>query len=700
MPQPATAPQYLILRSEIDVEAAKSIFGTRRLCITAQQAMNGSRNDLDGADVLIWGLDTAQSIGWDRALALELAPDCKRVRLFDMSLPSANMYTPTEAAKHNTTYEALSAWADTCGIVKEIPKPPPQELEPVNAAPPDRSESVSIPAPQEVHDSDGAAPDMPDTLPIEAYQDEFSGPTDDEHAYVPPRPYVSYAEAVGGSEWPHNPTNFWRETKPPEMRSEWMPDALADYFGHEAETWGADPGIFWGYGTGICAGSLSDAVKVRVKPDDPNWLQSARLWLCIAGDSGDNKTPVLSVVLRPLIKLEQVLMERAKSAIEQFNDDQEAYEQQRKRYITAKVDGKTTDRPAAPERPCRNRLIVRNSTLQGLRTVLQDQGDRGILECHDELISVFTGANQFKAKGGDDLQERLKLWDGGYHSFDLNNQLIGIPNWSTSIIGGTQPNKLRTIVGRMGLADDGNMQRFNVYLTRHAALDLERPAHEGHVLFTDIVERLYEMQHQGYVNFSPEAHQIRRDFFIWAHNQRQQPWMNGALKSHLAKYNNFFARFCMTYHGIQCAANHSAYIEPVIPAKIARQVSALLKDCLFRHAECFYNDVLEDSSEVIIDVRRLAEKLLAKNPSTIDLTWITQGWTRWRTFKPWQKKSILTMLAESGWIRPKDPRGYVDGMSYHATVNPRLQDIFAEYVGPIQTRLEEMEDRRQEKMRD
>ena len=542
--------------------------------------------------------------------------------------------------------------------------------------------------------------DMPENLPLDAYADEA----------VPRETTQTFTDTYAKTRWekpfntqkphefPEKPTDFWQEGQIPEMQHEWMPNAFADYFFHESETRGSDPGIFWGFGCGIAAGATSDAMKVQVKPEDPMWLESARLWIAIGGDSGDMKSPSLTALIRPLNELEQRLMEKAARDIEQFNDDQEAFEALRKRYIQAKVDNKTTERPTPPERPCRNRLIVRNSTLQGLRTVLQDQGERGILEVHDELISVFTGANEFKSKGGSDLQERLKLWDGGPHTFDLSGNLISVKNWSTSIVGGTQPAKIRGIVSKMGLSDDGSIQRFNFYLTRHANLDMERPAHAGHVQFTDVIERLYELQHQGRVHFSEAAHEIRREFFIWTHAQRTKQWLNEAFRSHISKYNNYFARFCMTYHAIESAHEHSAYIKPEISEAIAKQVSALLKDCLYHHASKFYNETLETSHELHQEVKYLAEKLLAKDPKTIDVRWITQGWNKWRTFKPWQKKGILTTLQEQGWIQSSDPRGYIDGQPYRAQVNPHLQLCFAEYVPVARARLEELAERRERNM--
>lgn len=691
--------RYLILTDEDQIPHAQKLVEGRYSVIPLSRAMNGALTEIYGHEVLLWPSAIGQEIDRMRQFAMQLVDECPIVKFLDTSLPMGNIATPQFCAENNWSFAAFKEWANlTFDGRHRLQVISASTHVPVNVGSPESG-------PPSVADSLPESPVDP-APPLEAYADEFQPPSGDDQPESKPshwqrpelRPSAPFA-------FPEHPADFWTETKPPVMRHEWMPAALADYFSHESETRGSDPGIFWGFGTGICAGSLSDSVKVRVKPDDPHWLQSARLWIAIAGDSGDNKSPVLTAILRPLRDLEQQLMEQATRAIDQYQDDHEAYEQQRKRYITAKADGKITkadgkiiERPDAPERPCRNRLIVKNSTLAGLRTVLQDQADRGILEVHDELAGLFTGADQFKAKGGNDLQERLLLWDGGYHSFDLEGRLIGIKNWSTSIVGGTQPNKIRSVVAKMGLSDDGSIQRFNFYLTRHAELDMERPAHDGHKLFADIVGRLYEIQHQGPVDFSPEAHAIRREFFVWAHEQRQRPWINGALKSHIAKFGNFFARFCMTYHAIECAAQHSAFVLPVISEKIASQIAALLKDCLYPHAEALYCDVLDTNGELLTDVRYLAEKLLAKGIKTFNLTWVAQNWTKWRTFKPWQKKGILTMLAEGGWLHSKDPRGYVEGMSYSAAVHPGLQVLFPRYVQSAQRHLEDMEELRKRKM--
>lgn len=493
------------------------------------------------------------------------------------------------------------------------------------------------------------------------------------------------------------PVDFWRGTQAPEMRHEWMPPALADLFCGEAETWATDPGIYGMFGTGICAGALSKAIYVQVKEGDPTATRGARLWLVVNAYSGSGKTPILTAMARPLEELQERRLERLGYRQKKYIDDQAIYTKKHAAYISAQVAGTHYDKPEEPHKPATEQLIIKNATLEAIHDILFDLDERGLLGLYDEFTALPTGANQYK-KGGNDIEELLKLRDGGRHSINRKGVFHPIKQNSMGIVGGTQPDRISTVIKRMDLTSNGFLQRFNFYNGREAGLDLDRPAHADFARMADIVERIYEMQHDGPVRFSEEAQEIRRSFRIWVHDQRQLPWLSQTLKSHLNKYNDMFAEFCLTYHAIESADERCMTIKPHISERTARRVQALMQDCLYPHAKSFYNDVIEADSEITKHVRYLAGKILGKKWAFIDLTKIAHGWTKWRTFKAWEKRAILTMLSEGGWIQAHDSRGYIEGQQYRATVHPDLLEIFADYAEMESAKLDEMEERRQERM--
>ncbi len=526
----------------------------------------------------------------------------------------------------------------------------------------------------------GGPSGMPDDLPLSAYSNET----------------LLSAHVNDDQPWPA-PVDFWRQSQVPEMRHEWMPPALADLFCGEAETWAADPGIYGMFGTGICAGALSNAIHVQVKEGDPRAIRAARLWLIVNAYSGSGKTPILTAMARPLEELQETLLEKVAYQQKKYIDDYDIYQKRRQAYISAQAANTPYERPDEPQRPARGRLIVKNATLEAIPDILVDQGMRGILGLYDEFTSLPSGANQYK-KGGNDIEELLKLREGGRNSIDRKGVFTQVIENGMNIIGGTQPDRIRSVIKRMNLTDNGFLQRFNFYTAREAGLDLDRPAHEDFGRMTDIVQRIYEMQCDGPIRFCEEAQEIRRAFRIWVHEQRQLPWLSDAFKSHLNKYGDMFAEFCLTYHAIESADERCMTIKAHISADTAGRVMALMKDCLYQHAKSFYADIIESDSELTKHVRYLAGKILAKQWTTLDITKIAHGWTKWRTLKPWEKRAILTMLTEGGWLQSQDSRGYVEGMQFKARVHPELQAIFADYAEIEAARLEELAELKAERM--
>lgn len=670
--------RYLIIADAAQVEAAAAIVGTNYEVVSLESAKNGHLAEISGNPCVLW--PDADTVATAKAWGTELAA-FGEVKLINPRL--GFLPTPAEMKDQDWTYKDFIAWvtgkADSSTNLVEVLKYEPDTI-PNEAAddaatvapspgfPPDGSPLSGFPVPDE-----GAFNEIP---PLEAYQEATGAPLPPGKAYVP---YRSVEAARGDSEWP-SPANFWEVPQPPEMRSEWLPDALSDYCMHEAETIGVDPGILGMYLIGFCCGAISDGIKLQVKADNPRWLQSARLWVCVVGNSATKKSPALKEIDGPAWALERSMRERAISEVEAFDNAMLVYEQQKKNWASEQASGKGTNNtpPGRPQRPNRNRLLVGDATREALADVLLDQGDRGVLVLADEIVSVFGSMDQYK-KSGNDRQFYLQGFDGGPYVVDRKGKDTLVSNLGFSIVGGTQPSALRKISHALSLESDGLMQRFIPYVARLATEDIERGSfHQGHARYADILERLMELQHQGPVRFSADAQAVRREFSKWAWDASKGEWVGDALRSHVSKYDTFFARLCLTYHCIATADAHVAYIPQEIPAAIARQVMALFQECLFHHAGNFYNQVISSNSDMIHHVREVASKILAYQWGEISPTLLAQKMWAWRGLKDWEKRAVFTALSEAGWTRANDPRGYVPGVPIKYAVNPSLQSMFGE----------------------
>ena len=717
--------RYLICQDSAQCEAAAAIVGAVYSVVSLDQAKNGHLAEISGNPIVLW--PEREQIGTARAWGRELAVfgEVKIIAVDQGFCP-----TPTEMLAQEWDYDQFIAWVtgkeehstnlvelvtaniedENSGVAPSVNSdktrdkrakhrggdstqqdaaeyPPKARTEQNSAAPQPEIPPFSRQADPEMDGSlgahtgylpasalDGAGAAEPhEEIPLEAYG-EAQEPLSAEAAYTP---YRSHDDAVGGSEWP-TPANFWEVPQPPEMRSEWMPEALADYCMHEAETIGVDPGILGMYLIGFCCGAISDSIKLQVKADNPRWLQAARLWICVVGNSATKKSPALKEIDGPAWALERAMREQAISEVERYDDAMLVYEQQRKNYANEAAKGGTALAPEKPPRPVRNRLLVGDATREALADVLLDQGDRGVLVLADEIVSVFGSLDQYK-KSGNDRQFYLQGYDGGPYVVDRKGRDVLINNLGFSIVGGTQPSALRKISHQLSLESDGLMQRFMPYVARLATEDIERGSHHaGHARYADILERLMDLQHSGPIKFSADAQKVRREFSQWAWEAAKGEWVGDALRSHVSKYDTFYARTCLTYHCIATADAHLAHVPAEIPADIARQVATLFQDCLFHHAAHFYTQVISSSSDLIHHVREIASKILAFQWHEISPTLLAQKMWSWRSFKDWEKRAIFTSLAEAGWTRTDDKRGYVPGVPIRYSVNPGLYSMFAE----------------------
>ena len=674
--------RWLIVSDPAEIDAATFVAGESYDVCSVENAKNGLLKEIIGKPVVIW--PTKDSVAADRQWGHELAEfstDLCKVQFIDVS-KNRNFPIPTEAQQLGWKMRQFAAWvrgeAEHSVNILEV-------LLPLNAPSPVPSGDFGSPL-------ESLASSLPDEgapfqeVPIEAYSGSQE-PLSADEAYIP------YTEPGNVHTWPVEASDWWSEGRVPEMAPNVMPPCFRGYIMRESETMGVDPGIFALYILGFCAGALSDSHVLQVKPDNPRWIQPARLWLMMIGNSSTKKTPPLNELRGAAWKLELEMRKRSMADDERFTEESKIYEKQLESYISARAKGESRDAPTKPNPPNRERMLVGNATVEALADILLNN-ERGVLNIMDELASVLKGLGQYKA-GGNDKEAYLMGFDGGPYPIDRKGRAELIPNFGWSFIGGTQKQKIRDVSASLRLESDGFMARFVPYVARNATEDLDRPAdHEGYQHFSDVLTRLYEMQSNGPVRFSAGAQIVRREFSSWAWNAAKGEWLGDSLRSAISKYDTQFARFCLVYHAIECADNHNAYLAQEISVETADTVARLFRECLYYHAENVYLHILDASSDIMLHVRKIAGKILAKGWSEITPTTLAQGWTGWRKLAAWQRRAVLGILSEGGWIRTTDKRGYIEGLTITYQCNPRLRELFPHHTEMEIAYLEDMAERR------
>ncbi len=94
---------------------------------------------------------------------------------------------------------------------------------------------------------------------------------------------------------------------------------------------------------------------------------------------------------------------------------------------------------------------------------------KGVLVSADEITGLIGGLDQYKAGGGSDRADLLKLMDAKPRTFDRVGKSWRIERWGASVFGGVQPKKLSEMA--KSLDPDGLLQRFIAIVWR------QRPAH-------------------------------------------------------------------------------------------------------------------------------------------------------------------------------------------------------------------------------
>jgi hypothetical protein len=177
-----------------------------------------------------------------------------------------------------------------------------------------------------------------------------------------------------------------------------LPKVIADYAFDVAERIGVDPAIVACPMLVVCASALDDRIKVQPKEYDDSWTESARLNVLIAAGSGSNKTGALNAATGPYKRIELQWREADNFAFaewEQRNRMREATIKHMEREIRKNGEPALEEQqpfPPAEEKPRRRRLVMNDTTAEGVCKLLADN-PRGILLEVDEAIGWLGSRN-------------------------------------------------------------------------------------------------------------------------------------------------------------------------------------------------------------------------------------------------------------------------------------------------------------------
>lgn len=503
---------------------------------------------------------------------------------------------------------------------------------------------------------------QPQTLPVAEVQPfidpetgEILGPANDNEA--PPVPTMG------------KPIDVFGMRQPPELPLDMLPEAIRAYVSDQAALTGCDPAII-GIGAIVAAAScITDRLKVQPKARDITWHEHPRLWVAFVGDPSTKKSPAISKAVRHVKRINHRLADENASARADYKWQHDAWKEAKK--------ADKSNPPPEPKAPPEQRLMVEDATVESLSDILKDN-PRGVLTLKDELTGWFASMDAYKAGGKGASMDRahwLETYNGGPRTVDrVTRGNIYIPNWSTCIIGGIQPDMMRSIAKSMG--NDGLLQRFMVVVARPAEADEDRaPDMEAMTRYSELFDQLFALdgsENAALLDDGAQACRVRVSNYA---RRLISAFDSPHMKAWLGKWDGLFGRLAITYHVIECASEYKHPSSRRISTETAKMVERLMCGYLLHHAIHFYSEIL-DANDRQEHVRQLGRLILAKRIERLTKRDIMLYWKASARMEWWQVRAVVDVLCTMAWLEPDTEAIDTDGKPRAWFVNPEVHQMF------------------------
>ena len=225
-----------------------------------------------------------------------------------------------------------------------------------------------------------------------------------------------------------------------------LPQGMAGPLVERAAAFPCDPMAFLLPLLCTTASVIGNRMEVRVKA---TWREPFVLWAANVMPASSLKSPIASVILKPLSKWQVELNKVKKREKAEYNSSRNQIALQGDKERLAEWEAENP-----PPSPARELFII-DVTLEKIGQMLGQPETCGMVAYHDELTLWF----QQLRRGKDALDQRsnwLSLWTGGLLKVDrIGRDSIYIPNTAQSVFGLSTVDGLR-IIQSSGQQSDGN----------------------------------------------------------------------------------------------------------------------------------------------------------------------------------------------------------------------------------------------------
>ncbi len=461
-----------------------------------------------------------------------------------------------------------------------------------------------------------------------------------------------------------------------------LPPGVAEYAIDQARVIGIAPEMVALSCLGTIAGAIHDDFKIRPKANEPKWTERACLWFMLIAPPGSKKTAAMKRGMYPLKVIDNELVSGHAKALAEYLPKEREYVIRAKEAakIAAKGQG-YEEPPEAPKKPPELCAIINDITTEKLGETLIDN-PRGVLWYSDELVVWFSALQGYsKGDGGRGRGMALQAYEGGSYTFDrIGRGRVHVPNWSYSLLGTTQPEKIAELVAKQ--ADDGLLQRFMIVdiTTRPPLPDHDRPADPR-------IERQYEEtirtvwntkpgESGTIVTLSPEAQADMRAFSDFVNRTVAGGGLPSMLIGHLSKWEGLWPRLVLVYHCWGCALAGKHPGTTPVSARTTGRVTRFMKEFLLPQSLRFYGGLAGAGDSVYGIAQKVASMILSERSARFTSRELHRSVNAWRVTSEQNRRGAIQLLKECGWIIGAES-GRMGGESAWI-VAPQVHVMFAE----------------------
>lgn len=471
------------------------------------------------------------------------------------------------------------------------------------------------------------------------------------------------------------PMDVFGDASTPPVQPEWLPPGVAEYATDQARLMGVPTEMVAMGCLGAIATALHDDFVIIPKPNEPKWRERACLWIMLIAPPGSKKSSAIKRPMGPLRSLNDSMVAKFAAEMGEYGPAEREFAIRQRDQIKRAAKGEGfEEKLTPPEKPKAQMIYVRDATTEALGDLLIDN-PRGLTYLHDELALWFGQFDAYRNKGASkDRPYALQAFDGGPASFNrIGRGHVMVPNWSYSVIGTIQPDKIREIA--RDSPDDGLFQRFLTVEVGRAELGADHDHIENAQAtreYNDTIEGLFRTKPGAdpVVQMSAEAVAEYREFDTWVERMVRNDAMSPMLVGHISKWKAYWPRLALVYHAWGCVRTGRHPTSLSVSGRTAGRVTAFLKRFILPQSIRFYQSTLGEANPVTNLVRSIAALVLAKPQQVFTTRDMHRGSNAWQLATEWQRKAALTSLRDGGWLRESSTGAWV--------VNPLVRVRFGE----------------------